>query len=315
MSIAVSEILDLAFGYLGVDAVSETPNGSDAKRGLLFLRYLLNEWSVKPMRNMYDLNVATTATTNQSITLGCSDRTILAGTKYNVTPALDSAGFYYQLIKRINGVTYYSYSTLGAGATYSIVATQSDAGTYYQTSTGYKQVAPGVVGDIFQTPAKLTQVQVETGNFPQSIPIVPFSSYMLQPSKNLAAGMPNQCAWDRTMPITTLYFFPMVAAGFTIRVIGLPSLGYPTTTQDVLTIDDLYLQPLITSLALRMYPYYPVAGQTEADSELVYQTKMAMQVLEDECRPRRMKRLQSPLGTGGWDSTWTSPYAPPLGVA
>lgn len=169
--------------------------------------------------------------------------------------------------------------------------------------------ADGNAGDLATNPCRIYQVTAELGPAVYRVPVFSFEEYEQVPSK-FAVGAPKFCAWDYGYPQGKLYFWPLPAAGYTIRVMGLPYLPIPKTAQDTLSLPDWYDEPLWLSLSAALDPVQPDASRMLHPEEL-YRLKEVMARLQSFCagirRPRLVTAYPGKHPSGG---LWTSQYSP-----
>lgn len=187
----------------------------------------------------------------------------------------------------------------------SVPSTMSDSKFYMSLGAD----ADGNAGDFAVNPCRIDQVTAELGPAVYRMPILSLAEYEQQPSK-FATGAPQFCAWDYGYPQSKLYFWPLAASGYTIRVMGLPYLPIPQTAQDVLSLPDWYDEPLWLSLAASLDPVTPDASRSLHPEEL-YRLKEAMSNLHRFCgqirRPHFVTAYPGRKSPGG---LWTSQYSP-----
>lgn len=153
------------------------------------------------------------------------------------------------------------------------------------------------VGNFPTRPNRIDQVTIISGapgvatNY--NIPIEPYENYRALVLTNVY-GIPSKCYLDSSYPIQNLWFYPGLASGWSVRVMG---TSYMTEYEN---IGDPYIDPpeyfsaLYLALALRLGTKYGV----DASQSTIVQASSAMKHIKSNLFMLRMnKKMPNGLKT------------------
>lgn len=165
--------------------------------------------------------------------------------------------------------------------------------TYTPTSGTYS-ITMGVSGNIPVRAAEINEVIVSIGALNYQIPVKSYDEYR-QRTFTQVLSLPGVAYLDTNYPIQTLYFYPGLAFGYSVRVLG---LAYLTEYENV---SDLFIDPpemfqcLIYALALKLAPMF---GTDPNSMTNVFQMlSSALKPLKAINFKTRMQRAKNDMGS------------------
>lgn len=156
-----------------------------------------------------------------------------------------------------------------------------------------------VVGNIAARPADITSVCVNIGGLTYKIPIGTFDEYVSIPIKNISS-LPQKAFFRPDYPYDTLYFYPLLPAGYSVTITGIPQLGNYQNVGDLVVLPPGYIKPLILATALDLYSTF---GQTP-DQGVVIQYSAAMKHIKDNNLASSIPSIRPTDANSGTHNFW-----------
>lgn len=151
-------------------------------------------------------------------------------------------------------------------------------------------------GNILTRPAMIDNVVVSFGTVNYEIPVKSYEEYRQLTITNVYS-LPAAAYIDTEYPIQNVYFFPGIAAGYSVRIMG---LAYLTEYEN---ISDFYIDPpelfqcLIFALALKLAPMFGTDPNTIGTVYPMLQS--ALKGIKATNFKARMKTAKNDLGRSG----------------
>jgi hypothetical protein len=154
-------------------------------------------------------------------------------------------------------------------------------------------------GDILERPATIDQVDIIMGTLTFQVPIKSYSEYTNLPIKNVVS-IPQACYFIEGMPFNQLWFFPMVPAGYSIRVVGKSYFDFYQSIADLVVLPPEYIEALIYNLALHLSPMF---GQNPSEG-LITMANSAMKHIKQRNVINNIPRLKNDFSNAGSFNFW-----------
>lgn len=117
----------------------------------------------------------------------------------------------------------------------------------------------GTGGDITTRPARINQVTVISGvpglGVNYQLQILPYERYQALPITNVVA-IPSACYIDTAFPLQHVWFYPGVATGWSVRVMGANYIAEYEAVSDPFADPPEWFEPLYLELAVQLVPKY-----------------------------------------------------------
>jgi hypothetical protein len=217
-----------------------------------------------------------------------------------------------------------TYVTTGLGLTNIITGTPVSGQVLVNYSTGLLGFAAADEGllvtveytwgnsetthpDIYEAPMDILSVSTEIGNQTYPCRKCSYNDYQMMSQKEVVSSIPMWYAWDAQFPISNIYIWPTIPAGYTIRLVM--SRGFvDVVPQSNLDTPDFYYKALVYNLATQLYTNYPVGG---LDDEIIYHARASLEMIKHRNRKARTGRAQGRYNSRPYsNSMFTSPGSP-----
>ena len=180
--------------------------------------------------------------------------------------------------------------------------------TYTPTSGTYSitmGTSVGLSGNILTRAAEINEVIVSIGTLNYQIPVKSYAEYR-QRTFTQVLSLPGAAYLDTNYPIQTLYFYPGLAVGYSVRVLGLAYLAEYENVSDVYVDPPELFQCLIYALSLKLSPMFGTDPNTIGTVYPMLQS--ALKGIKAINFKTRMQRAKNDLGTSESYSFFTGGF-------
>lgn len=151
-----------------------------------------------------------------------------------------------------------------------------------------------VVGDIAERPLSVDKLYWTNNGITYPMPVRAYNEYNDISMKNLS-NFPSYAYVRDDFPIMTIFLNAILTTG-TLRVTGKQLLQQPETVSDILEFDPVYINAIVSNLALKLWPYF---NDGEATQSLVIAASSSLKHIKTNNFKNNMSRPVNPMNPIG----------------